>query len=66
MEGERTSRAMARIEAALDRIEAAARQPVGHHQGGDFEELRHRHERLRAAVQDGLEQLDALIEGAQG
>ena len=69
MEDNRSSRALARIEQALERIEAAARQPKpGPAPSGDsdFELLRTKHDRLRAAVQDSLGQLDLLIEGTQG
>lgn len=66
MNGDRTSRALARIDAALARIEAAPR-PTGPAPGGeDMARLQARHDRLRAAVQDSLDQLDQLIEGAQG
>ena len=67
MSGERSSRALARIEAALERIEAATRR--GAQVGASSEELadlRSRHEKLRAAVTDSLAELDQLIEGAQG
>ena len=67
MNGDPSSTAIARIEAALARIEAAAarpRAPVGG--GEDLARLQSKHDRLRAAVQDSLEQLDQLIEGAQG
>lgn len=67
MSGERSSRALARIEVALERIEAATRR--GARPGASSEELadlRTRHEQLRAAVSDSLAELDQLIEGAQG
>lgn len=65
MEGDRSKSALARIEAALARIEAAPRHVSG---GSDTElaALKARHQRLREAVQDGLNQLDSLIEGGQG
>ncbi len=69
MEDNRSSRALARIEQALERIETAARQPKpGSAPSGaaDFERLRVKHDRLQAAVQDSLGQLDLLIEGTQG
>ena len=65
MDGERSKRALARIEAALARIEAAS-QRAGAAAGADLEALKSRHGRLRAAVQDGLVELDSLIEGPQG
>lgn len=67
MSGDRSSRALARIEAALERIEAATRR--GAQAGASSEELadlRMRHDKLRAAVADSLAELDQLIEGAQG
>lgn len=70
MEDTRSSRALARIEQALERIETAARQPrpVSAPISGDAElqRLRTKHDRLRLAVQDSLGQLDLLIEGTQG
>jgi hypothetical protein len=69
MEDNRSSRALARIEQALGRIEAAARQPkISPAPSGDadLERLQAKHNRLRAAVQDSLGQLDLLIEGTQG
>jgi hypothetical protein len=64
MDGERSKRALARIEAALARIEAASHK-AGGASGVELAALKARHERLRGAVQDGLVQLDSLIEGAQ-
>ena len=70
MNEDRSSRALARIDQALARIEAAARRstPITGSGSGDLEldQLRARHDRLRGAVQDSLEQLDLLIEGTQG
>jgi hypothetical protein len=65
MDGERSKRALARIEAALARIEAASRRSAAA-SNADLEALKARHERPRGAVQDGLIELDSLIEGAQG
>ncbi|MBW8783389.1 MAG: hypothetical protein JF593_01920 [Novosphingobium sp.] len=56
MTGGGADSALARIEAALQRIEAAARQP----RGGD-PALAARHERLRATVAGAIQRLDALI-----
>lgn len=64
MEQERSSQARARIEAALGRIEAAARTAKERPGEAELQRLQSRHDRLRAAVQDSLEQLDQLIEGA--
>ena len=67
MSGERSSRALARIEAALARIEAASRRGAPSGASSDeLADLRTRHENLRAAVSDSLAELDQLIEGAQG
>lgn len=57
---------MARIEAALERIEAAARQTAKASAGSEeLADLRSRHDRLRSAVTESLTELDQLIEGAQ-
>lgn len=66
MDGDRIKSAIARIEAALVRIEAAAARPPARSDGHELGTLRDKHDRLRAAVQDSLGQLDQLIEGAQG
>ena len=66
MEADRSTTALARIEAALARIEAAAAAQRANPAGAELAGLRTKHDRLRAAVQDSLEQLDQLIEGAQG
>lgn len=66
MERDRTSLAVERIDAALARIEAAARRPRGGGSAAELATLRARHERLCAAVQDGLDQLDELIETVHG
>jgi hypothetical protein len=66
MDADRTTSAMARIEAALARIERAAAHSRASAQGADLAQLQQKHDRLRAAVQESLEQLDQLIEGAQG
>jgi len=66
MEADRSKAAQARIEAALERIEAAARAPRGAASSDDLAQLQARHGRLKAAVQESLDQLDQLIEGAQG
>lgn len=56
---------MARIEAALARIEAAAQRAPAQTGADELARLQARHSALRAAVTDSLEQLDQLIEGAQ-
>lgn len=67
MNGDRTTKALARIEAALARLEAAASQTASHRHGAaELARLQSRHGRLRDAVSDGLQQLDLLIETAQG
>jgi len=64
MEGDRTIRALSRIEAALARIEASSRRVAS--SGGELRALQGKHDRLRSAVQSSLEELDQLIESAQG
>lgn len=67
MDGDRTTQALTRIDAALARIEAAARDRASQGQAAEeLARLRTRHSRLRNAVSDGLQQLDLLIEGVQG
>ena len=66
MEAERSKHAIARIEAALARIEAAPVKSAASDGGAELAALTAKHVRLRDAVQDSLEQLDQLIEGAQG
>ncbi|MBS0473661.1 MAG: hypothetical protein JSR28_00755 [Proteobacteria bacterium] len=66
MDGDRTARAKARIDAALARIEAGTQRADGSAEGADMAHLQARHDRLRAVVQDSLNQLDQLIESAQG
>jgi hypothetical protein len=66
MDGDRTARAKARIEAALARIEAGTHRADGTAGGAELAQLQARHDRLRAVVQDSLDQLDQLIESAQG
>ena len=58
MEGASIEKALERIEAALTRVEhAASREPMADH------ELAARHERLRTAVTQSLQQLDTLLAG---
>ncbi|MGH6787614.1 MAG: hypothetical protein ACREBO_12345 [Novosphingobium sp.] len=64
MEGDRIGGAVKRIEAALTRIEAAARAPRGAPAASDSE-LAARHAALREAVAQSLSQLDAVIGEAQ-
>jgi len=59
MIGERTENALARIHAALDRIERA-----GAEAGRSTRDAQQRHERLRAAVGETLRDLDLLIGSA--
>ena len=66
MDGDRSKSAIARIGTALARIEAAAARPPAPPSDQELGKLRNKHDRLRAAVQDSLGQLDQLIEGAQG
>ena len=69
MEADRSSTAIARIEAALARIEAAQARPAAFSDSTSDVELatlKDRHARLRAAVQGSLHELDQLIDGAAG
>ncbi|MBS0481017.1 MAG: hypothetical protein JSR96_02495 [Proteobacteria bacterium] len=66
MDGDRIARAQARIDAALARIEAGTRMAGDSSGDNELAQLQDRHDRLRAAVQDSLDQLDQLIEGGQG
>ena len=69
MEADRSSIAIARIEAALARIEAAPAPSAGAQSivsDRELTELRARHTKLRAAVQGSLDELDQLIDGAAG
>ncbi|WAT18210.1 hypothetical protein OZN62_01130 [Aurantiacibacter sp. MUD11] len=69
MEGERTARAMARIEAASARIEAAVRQraasAVSATPASD-PELQRRFDHLQQEARVALEQIDQLIEELEG
>ncbi len=69
MDGDRSKQAMARIDAALARIEAASAAARGigggAASGPELAALQAKHDRLRGAVQESLGQLDQLIEGAQ-
>ena len=68
MAADRSTLAIARIEAALAQIEAAPAQvkDVSGSAAAEFAALRTRHAQLRTAVQGSLQELDQLIEGAQG
>jgi hypothetical protein len=61
MNGDRSEIALARIEAALARLDSAARRPQPSGDGNDTAQLHRKHEQLRAAVTQSLRQLDALI-----
>lgn len=72
MDGDRSEHALARIEAALARLESAAaavRVPAATIDTDDDDSdaalaaLNARHERLRAAVNQSIHQLDTLITG---
>ena len=65
MDGDRSKQAMARIDAALARIEAASATARGPASGPELAALQSKHDWLRAVVQESLGQLDQLIEGAE-
>ena len=62
MDGASHESALARIDAALARLEAIASRPAAASGTADGE-LAARHDRLRAAVSQSLRQLDGLIAG---
>ena len=64
MDGDRRHRAVARIEAALARVEAAARHSSRPIEGSD--ELARRHTSLREVVAQTVAELDQLISGHRG
>ncbi len=66
MNEDRSSRALARIEQALTRIEAAASRPAPVSHEAELSELRTRHRHLVNAVESSLQQLDLLLETPQG
>jgi len=66
MNEDRSSRAFARIEQALARIEAAARRPAPVTNDAELSELRAKHQQLVSVVEESLGQLDQLIESTQG
>ena len=61
MDGDRIRQALARIEAASQRIEAAAGRPVPASVAGD-PDLERRHAALRSETGTALRDLDRLIE----
>ncbi|MDE2596324.1 MAG: hypothetical protein KGL44_05530 [Sphingomonadales bacterium] len=66
MEGDRTDNALRRIDAALARLESAAKQtPAPASDPSADAELAARHEALRATVARSLARLDLLIDGEQ-
>jgi hypothetical protein len=67
MSEERALAAIARIDRALARIEAAARQPAADAPSHEPElrQLREVHEALRGRVEGAIAQIDRLLEGAQ-
>jgi hypothetical protein len=62
MDGDRIRQALARIEAASQRIEAVARAPASPAPSGD-PDLERRHAALRSEAAAALRDLDRLIEG---
>ena len=66
MDTRRIDQAFARLDAALTRAEAAARnlpgEPAGAHE--EFDALRQRHDRLKSTVASSLKQLDEILAGA--
>ena len=64
MDGDRIRQALARIEAASQRIEAAGARPAPS-SSGDTTDLERRHAALRSETGAALQQLDRLIEGLE-
>ena len=64
MDGDRIRQALARIEAASQRIEAAGARPTPS-SSGDTADLERRHAALRSETGAALQQLDRLIEGLE-
>ena len=62
MDGDRIRQALARIEAASQRIEAAGARPMPS-SSGETTDLERRHAALRSETGAALQQLDRLIEG---
>ena len=66
MSDERALAAIARIERALARIEAAAeRRPEPARQDGELRQLREVHEALRGRVESAIGQIDRLLATAE-
>ncbi len=63
MDGDRCERALTRIAAAAERIEAAARKPRAGGDDGELAALRGRHDRLRTVITQSLAEIDQLIAG---
>jgi hypothetical protein len=63
MDGDRIRQALARIEAASQRIEEAAARPAA--SSPDGHDVERRHEALRRETGAALQELDRLIEGLQ-
>jgi hypothetical protein len=61
MEGERTQRAMARIEAAVARIERASSQRTATTAAADAPELERKYAALRSETGAALAELDRLL-----
>ena len=65
MDDDRISQALARIDAAADRIASAARPTGAPAQGGD-PELQARYDALKAEAGEALQQIDRLIGSLEG
>ena len=62
MESQRYMQALSRLETAIARLEAIARQPAT---DGKLAELEKRHRQLRDGTSEALARLDALIASGQ-
>ena len=65
MKDERALSAIARIERALARIEAAANKPPSSPPGGELRQLREVHQALRGKVEGAISQIDRLLATAE-
>ena len=66
MPDERTTLAIGRIERALARIEAAAERVSHDPANEELEQLRHAHQALRGRVEGAISHIDQLLAGSGG
>ncbi|HEV2079905.1 MAG TPA: hypothetical protein VGR19_08445 [Allosphingosinicella sp.] len=66
MPDERTTLAISRIERALARIEAAAERVPQNGSNEELEQLRHAHQALRGRVEGAISHIDQLLSSSGG